>query len=77
MSVYNLLDAEIKGRGMEASPTDILRMIFEKDPNFEWETFRKYIEENVGLHEFKINRNSFICGYVDWLLHSLVEVSLQ
>ena len=45
-SVYNLLDAEIKGRGIDASPTDILRMIFEKDPNFEWETFRKYIEEN-------------------------------
>lgn len=75
--VYEMLDKEIKDRGLNVSPVDVLKMIFEKDPQFNGKSFEEYINKNVGQHGFDINRNSLVCGYVDWLLHSFVEVSLK
>lgn len=76
-SVYDLLDKEIKDRGLNSSPVDILKLILEKDPNFDWESFKGYLDKNVGQHGFGVNRTSLVSGYVDWLLHSFLEVSLR
>lgn len=47
------------------------------EPNFNWESFKEYINENVGQHGFEVNRVSLINGYVDWLMHNFVEISLR
>lgn len=76
-SAYELLDNELKSRGLDTSLEEILKMILEKDPDFDWRSFKQYVNDHVGQHGFETKRVSLINGYVDWFLHSLVEVSLQ
>lgn len=74
--IYDLLNDTLHERGLNASPTEVMGIILEKAPDFDWESFKQYIHENVGQHGFEVNRVSLVNGCVDWLLHSLLEVSL-
>lgn len=76
-AAYELLQEEIKDRGLNVSPAEILATICEKDPKFDGTSIKEYMNKNVGQHGFQVTRLSIVAGAVDWMLHSYVETLLK
>ena len=74
---HELLQEEIKNRGLNVSPEEIFAAICEKDPKFDCASLKEYINKNVGQHGFEVTRLSIVAGTVDWIIHSYVETLLK
>ena len=73
----DLLQEEIKNRGLDVSPAEIFETICRKDPRFNSDDLKEYMNKNVGQHGFGVTRQSIVAGAVDWMLHSYVETLLK
>lgn len=76
-AAHDLLREEIKNRGLNCSPEEIFATICKKDPSFDCNSLKEYMDKNVGQHGFTITRLSVVAGAVDWMLHSYIETLLK
>ena len=76
-AAHELLQEEIKNRGLNVSLEEIFATICEKDPKFDSTSLQEYMDKNVGQHGFEVTRLSIVAGAVDWMLHSYLETLLK
>lgn len=62
-------------RGLNVSPEEISEVIGVE--NLAYEKLAEYLSSHIETHEFHYVESSMLDGFVDWLVHTYVEVCLE
>lgn len=62
-------------RGLDISPEELAKVIGEE--NLGYDKMAEYLSSHIETHEFHYAESSLLEGFVDWLLHTYVEICLE